>query len=943
CRRMAKLISGLEYSKKVLTEVAGGIAHVKEQQPDFCPCLAIVQVGDRSDSNVYIGAKLKKAAEIGAQGRLVKLPSTISQAELEKQIDALNEDDTVDGIIVQLPLDCSNEIDADEVIDRIDRLKDVDGLTRENAGRLARGELSSTVFPCTPHGCLYLVQQATGDPNYVSGKQVVVLGRSKIVGSPAAALFMWHQATTTICHSRTKNIEEHCRRADVLIVAIGKKNFVKGDWIKPGAIVIDCGINVEPSSEPGKKNKLFGDVDFDAAKEVAGFITPVPGGVGPMTVAMLIKNTYEQAIKRRYGERKLGEWKLSYLKPILVKPVPSDIAVSRSQPPKDIQLLAREIGIKKSELDLYGDKKAKVSLKVLDRLSHVKDGKYVVVAGITPTPLGEGKSTTTIGLVQAIGAHLKKNVFACVRQPSQGPTFGIKGGAAGGGYSQVIPMEEFNLHLTGDIHAITAANNLLAAAIDARMFHENTQKDDALFNRLCPQNKQGVRVLSAVQKRRLARLGINVVDDGNLLSEEERTRFARLNIDPATITWNRVMDTNDRFLRAIEIGLGPQEKGHTRKTQFDITVASEIMAILALTTSLEDMRDRLGKIVIGSDKNGQPVTADDIGITDALAVLMRDTVRPNLMQTLEGTPVFVHAGPFANIAHGQSSILADRLALKLVGPEGFVITEAGFGADIGMEKFFDIKCRYSRLQPHAVVLVATVRALKMHGGGPAVVAGAPLKHEYLEENLGLVEGGCDSNLRKQIENANKFGVPVVVCVNRFATDTVAEIELVVKKAKAHGALHAVVSEHWSDGGEGAIALAEAVIDACNAKSNFRFLYPMEMALDKKIETIAKEIYGADGIELSEIAQKKIETYTRQGFSALPICMAKTHLSLSSDPTKKGAPTGFTLPIRDVRASIGAGFIYPLVGEMTTMPGLNTRPCFYDITIDPQTEQIDGLF
>ncbi|CAI2356253.1 unnamed protein product [Caenorhabditis sp. 36 PRJEB53466] len=640
----------------------------------------------------------------------------------------------------------------------------------------------------------------------------------------------------------------------------------------------------------------------------------------------------------------MSNWNIEYLKPTLLNPVPSDIAISRAQPPKDIEKVAGEIGIHPDELDLYGRKKAKVSLDILERLNEVKNGKYVVVAGITPTPLGEGKSTTTIGLVQALGAHLHKNVFACVRQPSQGPTFGIKGGAAGGGYSQVIPMEEFNLHLTGDIHAITAANNLLAAAIDARMFHENTQTTEALFNRLCPKNKQGVRPLSEIQLRRLDRLGIPRVTDAEDLDADQRAQFARLNIDAPTITWNRVLDTNDRFLRKIEIGLGPNEKGQTRTTQFDITVASELMAILALTTSLGDMQKRIAKIVIGSDKAGKPVTADDVGVTDALTVLMRDTVRPNLMQTLEGTPVFVHAGPFANIAHGQSSILADKVALKLVGPEGFVITEAGFGADIGMEKFFNIKCRYSGLQPSAVVLVATVRALKMHGGGPAVVAGAPLKHEYLDENIPLVEGGCDSNLRKQIENSNKFGIPVIVCVNKFATDTDKELELVCSKAKAYGAFDAVVSEHWSQGGAGAIALANALVTATSGPTKqFKFLYDLDLSLEDKIATIAKEIYGADGIELSAEAKEKLERYTKQGFSKLPICMAKTHLSLSSDPSKKGAPTGFTLPIRDVRASVGAGFIYPLVGEMTTMPGLNTRPCFYDITIDPITEIIDGLF
>merc|ERR1711872_761371 len=416
--------------------------------------------------------------------------------------------------------------------------------------------------------------------------------------------------------------------------------------------------------------------------------------------------------------------------------------------------------------------------------------------GITPTPLGEGKSTTTIRLVQAIGSQLKKNVFACVRQPSQGPTFGIKGGAAGGGYSQVIPMDEFNLHLTGDIHAITAANNLLAAQLDARMFHEKTQETKALYGRLVPTIK-GKRAFSEIQVRRLEKLGIATRDPDALIAEEVES-FARLDVDPDTITWQRVIDTNDRYLRKITIGQSPTEKGHTRECQFDISVASEIMAVLALTSSLKDMRERLGRMVVASDRKGKPVTADDLGCGGALTVLMRDAIRPNLMQTLEGTPVFVHAGPFANIAHGNSSILADKISLKLVGEDGFVVTEAGFGADIGMEKFFNIKCRSSGLVPNAVVLVATVRALKMHGGGPPVTAGTPLKSEYTEENLQLVQAGF-CNLKKQIENANKF-----------ATDTLAELELIAKLAKESGAFDAVLCSHWAQGGAGAKELAEAV-------------------------------------------------------------------------------------------------------------------------------------
>ena len=465
--------------------------------------------------------------------------------------------------------------------------------------------------------------------------------------------------------------------------------------------------------------------------------------------------------------------------------VPSDIEIAQSVAPIPIDRIAEAAGILPEELELYGKTKAKVHLSIRERLRDVRNGHYIVVTAITPTPLGEGKTTTTVGLSQALGAHLGKKVFTCIRQPSQGPTFGIKGGAAGGGYSQIIPMEEFNLHLTGDIHAITAANNLLAAAIDTRIFHERTTpKDEALFDRLCPAKKDGSRRFSPVMLRRLRGLGIDKTDP-NDLSPEERGRFARLDIDSDSITWRRVVDTNDRMLRQITIGQGSEEKGITRSTGFDMAVASEIMAILALATDLTDMRERLGRMVIGTNRQGTPITADDIGVGGALTVLMKDALLPNLMQTIEGTPAFVHAGPFANIAHGNSSVVADQSALKLVGPGGYVLTEAGFGADMGMEKFCNIKCRYSGLKPDCAVLVATIRALKMHGGGPKVVAGQPLAHEYTQENLELLADGC-SNLVRMIQNAKHFGMHVVVGINRFGTDTQAEVELVSAGAGDQG-------------------------------------------------------------------------------------------------------------------------------------------------------------
>jgi len=626
----------------------------------------------------------------------------------------------------------------------------------------------------------------------------------------------------------------------------------------------------------------------------------------------------------------------------LQQPVPSDLTIAQSVEPLPVAHLAATLGLREDEIDLYGHFKAKIHLSVLERLRASSSGRYIVVTGITPTPLGEGKSTTLVGLCQALGAHLNRKVFTCIRQPSQGPTFGIKGGAAGGGYSQVIPMEEFNLHLTGDIHAITAANNLVAAQLDTRMFHEATQSDEALYKRLVASEKTGGKAFTPIMLRRLAKLGINTANP-DALSPEEQVRFARLDIDRDTITWRRVVDVNDRYLRQITVGQSPTEQGKTRVTGFDITVASEIMAVLALCTSLADMRERLGRMIVALSRKGEAVTCDDLGVGGAITILMKDAIMPTLMQTLEGTPVFVHAGPFANIAHGNNSIVADQLALKLVGPDGFVATEAGFGADIGFEKFCNIKCRYSGLVPNCAVLVCTVRALKMHGGGPDVTAGAPLPPAYRQENLELLgKGVC--NMQHHIRTSRAYGVPIVVAINRFNSDTEQEILLVQSAAKEAGARAAVLAEHWAKGGAGAVDLAHAVIEACGSsdRTDFRFLYPLELPIKHKIEAIASKTYGATEIKYAPSAEQQIERYTRLGFDRLPICMAKTHLSLSTDPTKKGVPTNFSILVREIRASVGAGFLYPLLGEMPTIPGLPTRPAFYEMDIDPITGRIIGL-
>ncbi len=566
-------------------------------------------------------------------------------------------------------------------------------------------------------------------------------------------------------------------------------------------------------------------------------------------------------------------------------PVPSDLEIAQGADVLPILSIAESVGLGPDDLDLYGKYKAKVHLDVEKRFADRPRGKYVDVTAITPTPLGEGKTTTVIGLAQGLG-KLGKRVFTCIRQPSQGPTFGIKGGAAGGGYSQVIPMEDFNLHLTGDLHAVTAAHNLLAAAIDNHIHHGNA-------------------------------LGIN----------------------PFNVSWPRVLDLNDRNLRQVVVGLGGKPNGYPRETGFDISVASEVMAILALASDLRDLRERLGRIVIGETMKRKPVTAEDLKAAGAMAVLLKDALMPTLLQTLEHTPALVHAGPFANIAHGNSSVIADRIALRL---GDFVVTESGFGSDIGMEKFMNIKCRASGLVPDCVVIVATIRALKMHGGAGRVIAGRPLPEALTGENLEALESGC-ANLGAHIRIVKMFGVPVVVAVNRFTTDTDREVALLERLAVEAGAETAVMTDHWAQGGAGAVNLAEAVVAACERPKKFRFLYDLDLPIRTKIEIIATRIYGAEGVDFLGPAETQIKRFTRLGYDKLPICMAKTHLSLSHEPRWKGVPTNFRLPVRDIRASVGAGFLYPLCGDMRTMPGLPSSPAFENVDIDLETGRIVGLF
>ncbi|XP_074944041.1 monofunctional C1-tetrahydrofolate synthase, mitochondrial isoform X2 [Phalacrocorax aristotelis] len=896
-------------ARKITENAKKSLAFLKRENPRLEPTLAIIQA--HNDHSIQETNK-KFAKEVGLRVIHICLPEGSSKDEIVNEILKLNEDPNVQGLALDLP----ESLYSSKVLNAVKPEKDVDGLSDINLGRLVCGDALDCLVPPTVCAVMELLED-------LGGKTVLVVGAGGAVGAALQCMLQRKGAATLSCQWKAPQLQTKLHHADVVVVGGTKPDDVPVSWIKPGTTVISF------SRDLLSEKRNYGQQNNVATENA----------VGSLAIAMRMQNMVKNT-ERWIQSQQYRKWDLRCLKLQPLSPVPSDIEISRAQSPKAVDVLAKEIGLLTDEIEIYGQTKAKVRLSLLERLKDQPDGKYVLVAGITPTPLGEGKSTVTIGLVQALTAHLNINSFACLRQPSQGPTFGVKGGAAGGGYAQVIPMEEFNLHLTGDIHAITAANNLLAAAIDARILHENTQSDKALYNRLVPV-VNGARGFSAIQLARLRRLGINKTDPGTL-TEEEIGKFVRLDIDPSTITWQRVVDTNDRFLRKITVGQANTEKGFVRQAQFDIAVASEIMAILALTTSLQDMKERLGKMVVANDKKGEPVTAEDLGVTGALAVLMKDAIKPTLMQTLEGTPVFVHAGPFANIAHGNSSVLADKIALKLVGEKGFVVTEAGFGADIGMEKFFNIKCRASGLVPSVVVLVATVRALKMHGGGPNVTAGAPLKKEYTEENLQLVADGC-CNLQKQIQITQLFGVPVVVALNVFKTDSPAEVDLVCKIAKQSGAFDAVPCSHWSAGGRGAVKLAQAVEKAANQKNSFKYLYSLELPIVEKIRIVAQKVYGAQDIELSPTAQSQVDCYTRQGFGNLPICMAKTHLSLSHQPERKGVPTGFILPISDVRASIGAGFIYPLVGTMSTMPGLPTRPCFYDIDLDPITEQVKGLF
>uniref|UniRef100_A0A672SE24 C-1-tetrahydrofolate synthase, cytoplasmic n=1 Tax=Sinocyclocheilus grahami TaxID=75366 RepID=A0A672SE24_SINGR len=828
-------------SRQVKERLKKEVAAMKNQFPGFRPGLVVLQVS--LDLLLIILAHIINLVVIAS----------------------LNENPAVHGLIVQLPLDSINPINTEKVTNAVAPEKDVDGLTSINAGKLSRGDLGDCFIPCTPNGCMELISQ-TGVS--VMGKNAVVIGRSKIVGAPMHDLLLWNHATVTTCHSKTLDLAEQVGRADILVVGAGRAEMVKGEWVKKGAVVIDCGINHIPDSSKASGKRVVGDVHYPSAIERAGYITPVPGGVGPMTVAMLMKNTVESA-KRFLQTYTPGKWNIEYTKKKPQEPQPSDAEISCSCQSKPIGELAREVGLFSEEVEPYGRSRAKIRLDALKRMEKQPDGKYVVVTGITSTPLGEGKHTTALGLAQALGAHLNINTFACVQEPSPGSFFGARGIAVGGGYSQIIPLEEVCLR--------TSCKGQIVLCVYTHVFVQfafgmisHVYILQALFDLLVPLRK-GQRFVSPAQLNRLKKLGIEKSDP---LTGTEIRRFVQLDIDPDTAT-----------LFISMVGCAVQDSG---------SLENEIMAILSLSSSEEEMQQRLAKIVVATNKSGDPVTTEDLDVSGPLAMLLKDALKPVLMQTVEGTPVFLHTSPLADIAQGSPSVLADKLALKMVGSKGFVVTESGHRADIGLEKFFNIKCRYSGLRPDVVVIVATVRTLKMHGGAPPVQAGLPLPKEYSHE---VVHYFKLCNLFMYNSEYSYF------------CDTDTELELVCGQARQAGAFDAVQCTNWSEGGAGALALAEAVQRAAKLPGQFRFLYDTQVrSAADKLRTVAQKMYGAKDIELSPKSIEKLVLYTKQGFGNLPVCIAKTHLSLSIDPMLKGVPTNFMLPITDIKANVGAGFL-----------------------------------
>ncbi|KAM9435689.1 C-1-tetrahydrofolate synthase, cytoplasmic isoform 1-T2 [Clarias gariepinus] len=855
-RSVATVISGNKISQHVTERLKKDVEEMYRQLPGFRPGLVVLQVGDRDDSNLYISMKLKAAARIGINANHIRLPKTATEDEVLQSIKLYNQDPDVHGLIVQLPVDSINPINTETVVNTVDPDKDVDGLCSINAGKLSRGDLQNCFIPCTPNGCMELLKH-TGVS--VSGKNAVVVGRSKIVGAPMHNLLMWNHATVTCCHSKTPDLPAEVKKADILVVGTGKAEMVKGEWVKEGAVVIDVGINSIPDNSRPSGMRVVGDVHYPSAKERAGYITPVPGGVGPMTVAMLMENTVKSA-KKVLQMYRPGRWNVTHTKP---KPQTSGVQIAHCAAHKPVDQLAKEIGLFPREIEPFLRSRVRVSPDVLKRLDKQPDGKYVAVTGITSTSGPEGRRSVTLGLAQALGRHLKLNAFACVRQTSLQHCLDLRGAAAGGGFPQ-ISVDEASFHPTGDSEAVSAASSFLTDTVTSYSHYQDKFSEQALFDLVVPV-RDGHRAFSSSQLKRLQRLGIEKSDPSTLTQDEIR-RLVRLDIDP-----DMRMD--------------------------HASLETELTVVMSLSGSVEDLEDRLARMVVATSTSGKPITIEDLGVSSVVSLMLKESLKPCLMQTSEGTPVFLHIAPLADVAWGSPSIMADKIALKLVGPQGFVVTETP-----QCESFLNITCRSSVPRPHVLVFVTSVRALKMCGGGPVDTPGFPSPEQFSKQNLELLEKGC-AHLKRPLETARAFGVPAVVAVNTFSCDSEAEVDVVCNRAKRFGAVEAVQCSDWSEGGAGALELlAHSVQRASEIQSSVHLPYEPQMPVMDKLGKAAQLMFGAEDVELSAEAKDKLQLYINQGFGHYPVCITEGHVRLSNGADVK------VLPISDIHAYAGAGFL-----------------------------------
>eukprot|EP00397_Hematodinium_sp_SG-2012_P001563 GEMP01001566.1.p1 GENE.GEMP01001566.1~~GEMP01001566.1.p1 ORF type:complete len:911 (-),score=177.59 GEMP01001566.1:2509-5241(-) len=862
------------------------------------PGLAIIQVGEDAPSKVYVGHKVKAGIDCGLHVEHLKLPRSSNEANILATIHAINENDDIHGVILQLPVDSAEEVNVDRCIEAIDPKKDVDGLHFKNAGQLARGMMNNgTLLPCTPRGCMELLRAHS--PRPLRGMKAVVLGRSKIVGSPIAELLKWEDVTVTTVHSRTPpdQVIALCREADIVVAACRQPQFLKGYMLKPGAMVVDVGINSIPDATKKSGARIVGDVDYDSCKEVAGYITPVPGHVGPMTIAMLLQNTLDAA--KRYMVADFTRWDTRPLSLPVVRPAAvDDFALNQMFKPKHITEVSKEMRLFPHEVLQSGPFKAKLdSERILRRLGGEHRGKYVVVSSVTPTRSGEGKTTTVLGLSQAFMAHLRINCLATLREPSLGPTFSLKGGGTGGGLSQVIPSEDMNLHFNGDIHAVSATQNLLAAATDNCIARENfPQPIEILFGRL---TRTGT--FTKAQLERLQKLGITKTNPSEFTAEEMK-KFATRGLVRDKMTIRRVLDVNDAFI----------------ENQFNCTASSEVMNILALAHDYNDLVERLKHIVVGRSPQGF-VTARDICVDGALAILMKQASQPNLIQNLEGGPVMVHAGPFAGLGPGVSSVMADTLGLRMVGEDGFVVTEAGFGSDLGLEKFVNIKTRVDDiLIPDVCIVVVTTKSLMTTARS---VGSHATKSEALRH-------GAEVNLRKHIGIVKQFNIPMVVAVNTFDSDSLEELESIRQLALEFGADDAVICRHFQEGGRGAVELAESVQKLSQRKYKLNRSYELHDSIEDKLHSVATKVYGREGISLTDAAKDSLRLFEAD-YKHLPVCCNMSPFGFHAPKITE------TLLIRDLHLQAGSGLIIADCGpdNYNYMPALPSRPRFTDIGID----------